>query len=105
VIVFHGDADATVHVSNARRVLCGFEARPDTAHEERRDSAERRACTVSRLVSSDGIDAELWTVHGAPHAWGGGNASGSYTDPSGPDASAEMLRFFFDHPQPVNASR
>jgi len=99
VIVFHGDADATVHVSNAKRVLRGFEARPDDACEERRNTVGQRACTVSRLVSSDGVDAELWTIHGAPHAWGGGNGSGSYTDPSGPDASTEMLRFFFDHPQ------
>ncbi|RDK02855.1 extracellular catalytic domain type 1 short-chain-length polyhydroxyalkanoate depolymerase [Paraburkholderia lacunae] len=99
MIVFHGDADATVHIANAARLVHGFEARPDAGGEERRFDAGRRACTVSRLVSSDGVDAELWTIHGAPHAWAGGNARGSYTDPTGPDASAEMLRFFLDHPQ------
>ncbi|MEM5371277.1 poly(3-hydroxyalkanoate) depolymerase, partial [Paraburkholderia azotifigens] len=64
-----------------------------------RTAGAGRACTVSQLVSADGIDAELWIIHGASHAWAGGNAAGSYTDPVGPDASAEMLRFFLEHPQ------
>ncbi|MGF6641104.1 extracellular catalytic domain type 1 short-chain-length polyhydroxyalkanoate depolymerase [Paraburkholderia sp. MM6662-R1] len=99
MIVFHGDTDATVHVANATRLVQRFDARPDAGSERRRVDAGRRACTVSRLVSGDGIDAELWTIHGAGHAWAGGNARGSYTDATGPDASAEMLRFFLDHPQ------
>jgi poly(hydroxyalkanoate) depolymerase family esterase len=98
VIVFHGDADATVNITNAARIVRGFAARPDVSSEARRINAGQRACSVSRLVASDGVEAEVWTIHGAPHAWAGGNARGSYTDPSGPDASAEMLRFFLDHP-------
>jgi poly(hydroxyalkanoate) depolymerase family esterase len=99
MIVFHGDADATVHIANATRLLRGFDTRPDIGNEARRSNAGGRAYSVAQLVSRNGIDAELWTLHGAAHAWAGGDIRGSYTDPSGPDASAEMLRFFLDHPR------
>lgn len=99
LIVFHGDADTTVHISNATRLVHGFDAQSSLLNEALGTVVGRRARTVKRMVSADGVDAELWTIHGAPHAWAGGHASGSYTDPAGPDASAEMLRFFLDHPK------
>jgi poly(hydroxyalkanoate) depolymerase family esterase len=98
VIAFHGDADPTVVVDNGTRIVEQFTAGPvrgDTLVER---GPGRPATRV--VVRRDGaVAGELWTVHGSGHAWSGGVVGGSYTDPAGPDASAEMLRFFADHPR------
>ncbi|WP_432558887.1 extracellular catalytic domain type 1 short-chain-length polyhydroxyalkanoate depolymerase [Granulicoccus sp. GXG6511] len=92
-IVIHGDADPTVDVSNAAGVLEQFA--PAGAlrrtHQEKVGGRE-----VERtLVERDGrVVAERLVIHGAGHTWSGGRAGGSYADPSGPDAAAEIVRFF-----------
>jgi poly(hydroxyalkanoate) depolymerase family esterase len=88
-IVFHGDRDTTVHPSN------GEHAMTDTLEKVEKGYANGRAYTRTTHWNASGEPVlEHWLVHGAGHAWSGGSASGSYTDPLGPDASREMLRFF-----------
>lgn len=99
-IVFHGDRDRTVNPANADDVLKQF----DTAGEPTRyeTTAEKSAAGLpySKSVHANGNGTamfEKWLVHGAGHAWSGGSSHGSYTEPRGPDASREMIRFFFEH--------
>ena len=95
-IVFHGDADKLVHPSNAHGITETCKPNERLERSEVRGSAGRR---YTRIVSRDksGVAVvEQWLIHGCGHAWSGGSADGSYTDPHGPDASREMLRFFLE---------
>jgi poly(hydroxyalkanoate) depolymerase family esterase len=97
-IVFHGDRDATVHPSNGAQVASQCVDRDDKSIEvvvQRGQVPGGHAYTCSVHKDAAGrVLLELWEVHGAGHAWSGGSARGSYTDPNGPDAAREMLRFF-----------
>lgn len=103
-IVFHGDGDRTVHPLNGAQVVAQV-----AAQLEAQAKAEAKlAVTITsgqapggigytREVQSDDTGRsvlEHWVLHGAGHAWSGGSPSGSYTEPRGPDASREMVRFF-----------
>ncbi len=95
-IVFHGDRDHTVHPRNgelaAEQVSAGGSV-------QREDGQTPGGLGYSRWVEreADGrVMVERWVVHGAGHAWSGGSAAGSYTEPAGPDASGAMLRFFVE---------
>jgi poly(hydroxyalkanoate) depolymerase family esterase len=100
-IVFHGDADTTVRASNGRllaeQAVHSFDIADVEALTARTESvsAGGRECEVTRHIDDTGhCRVEEWVVHGAGHAWFGGDAKGSYADAAGPDASAEMMRFF-----------
>jgi len=96
-IIFHGTADHTVHPSNAERLAAAAKARAalGASRSERGTAGSGRAYARTLVEDRQGTAAvELWMIEGAGHAWAGGHESGSYTDPRGPDASAEMVRFF-----------
>ena len=108
LIVFHGDQDATVAPANAAGLI---------AHALAAGLTDHRAGASPTTVTSRGqvpgghaytrtchqdptgaTVAECWTIHQGGHSWSGGVPGGSYTDPHGPDASAEFIRFFDEHP-------
>jgi poly(hydroxyalkanoate) depolymerase family esterase len=107
LIIFHGDRDAIVAPANAAGLI---------DHALAAASPDRRTGTLSTTVTRGQVPgghaytrtcyqdpagatlAERWTIHQGGHAWSGGIPHGSYTDPRGPDASAEFIRFFDEHP-------
>jgi poly(hydroxyalkanoate) depolymerase family esterase len=98
-IVFHGDRDTTVHPNNGDQILERSERTTSTQKKVQRGQVPGgHAYTRTILCDASGRTMlEHWNIHGAGHAWSGGSPAGSYTDPRGPDATREMLRFFLEH--------
>ena len=112
IIVFHGDRDHTVQQTNGAdiarqaRQAHGAQFGGAALRESTQAGLAKGGRRYSRTVHADAqgrLQIESWTLHGAGHAWSGGHASGSYTDVTGPDASAEMVRFFLALPQAGSA--
>jgi poly(hydroxyalkanoate) depolymerase family esterase len=104
-IIFHGDRDSTVHPDNGTQAL----EQPIGATRTRRKIHRGQipgGHGYTRTTHADGERdiLEHWNIHGAGHAWSGGSLAGSYTDPQGPDATKEMLRFFLENPRPQQPS-
>jgi poly(3-hydroxybutyrate) depolymerase len=96
-IVFHGDADNIVHPSNAAGIVKSGSSESVERAEFRHGAMRAHTRTVARDKTGS-VVVEQWLIHGSGHAWSGGSPDGTYTDPQGPDASREMLRFFFEEP-------
>lgn len=106
-IVFHGDRDTTVHPTNGDRVIAQSKATARITLDRQVQSGQvPDGHAWSRIVHTDPagrVVLEQWVIHGAGHAWSGGCAKGSYSDPRGPDATREMLRFFLAQAHPDRA--
>lgn len=100
-IVFHGDRDHTVDVRNGAAIVAQatvVRADEPRLHASVHDGAAPDGRTYLHTVYTDAASqpvVEQWVLHGAGHAWSGGSPNGSFTDARGPDASAEMIRFFY----------
>jgi poly(hydroxyalkanoate) depolymerase family esterase len=111
-IVFHGDRDHTVQQTNGAEIVKQArdaqlaQAGQATLISRTQVGKAPGGRSYSRTVDANGsgqVHIESWTLHGAGHAWSGGDARGSYTDGTGPDASAEMVRFFLELPRAGSA--
>lgn len=102
LILFQGDHDSTVHPRNAdefvRQWCGGLGELRVTVHQGQVAGGRTFIRAVYRDVNGEAI-MERWTVLGGGHAWSGGSSNGSYTDPAGPDASRELVRFLREHPR------
>jgi poly(hydroxyalkanoate) depolymerase family esterase len=91
-IVFHGASDPTVHPANADRIFARLSA------AQRKPLKTQQSDEYSRTIF--GPDKaplfEKWSIDNIGHAWSGGNPAGSFTAQRGPDASAEMVKFFLN---------
>ncbi len=99
-IIFHGDQDRTVHPANAEAIIAqAGDGRWSIRSERARVPGGHAYERIAYLGADGRTMLERWIIEGAGHAWSGGSPEGSYTDPRGPDATREMLRFFREHPR------
>ena len=105
VIVFQGSGDKTVAPSNAQAIvnaeLDAYTKRGEVllrlSNEESKSSTHRKATRELWIDARGKCLVESWNISSAPHAWAGGDQSGSFTDPQGPSASEAMYKFFQYH--------
>ncbi|MBP6395652.1 MAG: PHB depolymerase family esterase [Giesbergeria sp.] len=115
LIVFHGDADTTVSAKNGEQLvdaalqaaLGDKGAAVQETQSGQSAAGQRFTRHLYRAKASAPVLVEYWVLHNAGHAWSGGSAKVSQTDPRGVNATQEMLRFFLEHPRsavPTNPS-
>ena len=114
VVLIHGTGDQVVRPTNADRIVDqwltsrddgGAWRRVRTLARTRSFVVDGRRCIRTRWYSLRGRRVlEYWRVDGLAHAWSGGRTSGSYIDPSGPEATQIMTSFFRQHRLPYATS-
>lgn len=107
-IVFQGDADTVVHPRNADALVAAAlgPSQPGGERSESVATPQAHGYTLQRWPATAARPPVAYCrIHGSGHAWSGGSAEGSFTDPLGPDASAEMLRFLLAQRRAVAAAR
>ncbi|MEO9777930.1 MAG: PHB depolymerase family esterase [Sedimentitalea sp.] len=99
-IIFHGDVDKVVNPRNGRFVAIRAQepySGLDRTERTGRIVGGREYTRILHRVGKGRPYIEQWVIHGSGHAWSGGQSAGGYTDPNGPDASRQMVRFFLRH--------
>lgn len=109
VIIVQGARDPSVQPENARALsaqfaaLAGLTGAPVASAPGTTEVREHGAYRATRSVYSDASGQpviEVWLIDGLAHAWSGGSAEGTWTDPAAPDLGPEIVRFLLAHPMP-----
>ncbi|MEO6444120.1 MAG: PHB depolymerase family esterase [Gemmatimonadaceae bacterium] len=81
ILIIHGAKDAVVSVLASHALAAQWEA-------------------LNRSLGAPASWVTLRIIPDLGHAWSGGDAAGSYTDPATPEVTTEVLRFLIAHPMP-----
>lgn len=116
VILFHGTGDTVVPPVNASQEVTSWAQADDRASDglDNNNIDDVVDATTSGTVTGGrswtdriyksstnlSVVIEKYLVNGMGHAWSGGCSCGSYTDPTGPDATTLSWNFFVAHPKP-----
>jgi poly(3-hydroxybutyrate) depolymerase len=122
VIVFHGTADTHVSVVNAEQTIAQWSKTNACLAAENSESGFTLTESIIDAKVSDKMPSdyayrrhiyveanarllmEKWMVQGLGHAWSGSPKPSQYGDPKGPQASAEIWRFFCEARSPRQES-
>lgn len=108
LILFHGDKDHVANRINAEQIITQWAWAHDhtgnssglTSQAMKARVPGGRSFTRTIYYGPHGRGVmEKWIIHEAGHAWAGGDGQVMFMDPLGPNASAEMVRFFLEHPR------
>jgi poly(3-hydroxybutyrate) depolymerase len=106
LIVIQGRSDGVVAAANAERIADQWLAHHSAAGgaagtaRSRVDKGQAQGRSYTRIrwyAARNRRVLEMWEVERLGHAWSGGRAGGSYSDPEGPRASTLMWNFFRAH--------
>ena len=115
VQVWHGTSDTTVYPINGSQVISQWAQTNDRAYDgidnnDIDDVADvttpgqvvggRSYTTYDYKGPSGAVVMQKVLVNGMGHAYSGGSSAGSYTDPTGPDATTLSWNFFVAHQKP-----
>ena len=108
-LVVHGGKDVVLNPTNGRQtarqwVITNTRASRGAPLAASVTTGETKGYTWTRTchrATAGACIVEEWTVNELGHAWSGGSSAGTFTDEHGPDMTAQILRFFGEHPLAV----
>ncbi len=113
LLVMHGANDEVVSPKNADALVAQWDgvldalgiARPRQRQSGVESAAGKAAEATGQSDASGRVLLLDWRAAGVGHAWSGGDAAGTYTDPEGPDATEALFAFIAEQDAALLKSR